>query len=276
MTDDNEKLTALKLIEEGLKLRDQGFFSQVVRKWESALRIYKKVGPEMEKEIADLSIEIGNCMLSVGKTSKAEEYYQTGIGLYEKLQIPKELRHISMRERQAEGFTEAIQPPKSYTLKIIVVGDPAVGKSSLIRRHADDKFEANYAPTIGTDFILKVVRLEDMEIICTIWDIGGHESFMNIRNVYYEGADSAVIVYDVTREETFKNVKKWYKDFTKTVGIIPTLILGNKVDLERQVKKEAGEKVALELHSIFYEVSAKTGEKVTTAFGHLANLCYKT
>ena len=66
------------------------------------------------------------------------------------------------------------------------------------------------------------------------------------------------------------------QDFTKTVGIIPTLILGNKVDLERQVKKEAGENVALELHSIFYEVSAKTGEKVTTAFGHLANLCYKT
>ncbi len=276
MTDEDQKLTALRLIEEGLKLRDQGFFTQVVRKWDSALKIYQKFGSEMEKEVADLSIEIGNCMLSVGRTSKAEEYYQTAHELYEKLQISKDLRHISMKERRDEGLSESTTPTKSYALKIIVVGDPAVGKSSLIRRHADDKFEDSYAPTIGTDFILKVVKLEDMEITCTIWDIGGHESFMNIRNVYYEGADSAVIVYDTTRENTFKNVKKWYKDFTKTIGIIPTLILGNKSDLERNVKKAAGEKLALELHALFYESSAKTGENVNTAFGHLANLCCKT
>ena len=276
MTENAEKVKALKLIDEGLKLRDQGFFSQVINKWKAALEIYKKFGDEMKKEIADLSVEIGNCMLSLGRASKAEEYYQEAHKFYDDLDIPKDLRHISLKERQAKGFGAEESPSKSYALKFIVVGDPAVGKSSLIRRHADDKFEENYAPTIGTDFILKVVKLEDMEITCTIWDIGGHESFMNIRNFYYEGADCAVIVYDVSRDETFKNIKKWYNDFTKTVGIIPTAILGNKIDLERSVKKDTGEKSALELHAIFYETSAKTGENVNNAFRHLANLCYKT
>ncbi|MHA1266442.1 MAG: GTP-binding protein [Candidatus Helarchaeota archaeon] len=277
MTNANEKLKALKLIKEGLKLRDQGFFSQVIRKWQDALEIYKKLGSEMEKELADLSIEIGNCMRSIGRLSKADSYYQQAEEIYEKLQIPKELRHISIKERQEEAMPLSSSPShKSYALKIIVVGDPSVGKSSLIRRHADNTFQENYAPTIGTDFILKVVKLEDMEITCTIWDIGGHESFMNIRNFYYEGAEGAIIVYDVTRETTFKNVKKWYNDYTKVIGIIPTLILGNKIDLDQKVKKEAGEKLAMELHAIFYETSAKTGENVNKAFGHLANLCYKS
>ncbi len=275
MSENIEKFKALKLIDEGLKLRDQGFFKQVIGKWEEALEIYRKL--DMKKEIADLSIEIGNSFLSLGRESKAQESYDKANAIYDELEIPRTLRHISMKERQVESANEEPEPKlKTIALKIIVLGDPAVGKSSLIRRHATNKFEENYAPTIGTDFVLKIVKLEDMEITCTIWDIGGHESFMNIRNVYYEGADGAAIVYDVTREETFKNVRKWYDDFTKVVGIIPTLIIGNKTDLGAKVKTNNGEKLALELHAIFYETSAKTGDRVNTAFGHLANLCTKT
>ncbi|MHA1131026.1 MAG: GTP-binding protein [Candidatus Helarchaeota archaeon] len=277
MTENIEKFKALKLIDEGLQLRDQGFFKQVINKWDEALTIFHKLG--LQKEIADLSIEIGNAYLALGRESKANGYYQTAAEIYETLNIPKTLRHISMKERQIEGASTMIPPedipPRKFTLKIIVVGDPAVGKTSLIRRHATDKFEESYAPTIGTDFVLKVVNLKDMEITCTIWDIGGHEGFMNIRNVYYEGADGAVIIYDVTRDETFKHVKKWYDDYTKVIGIIPTVIIGNKIDLEKKVKSEAAEKLALELHAIFYESSAKTGENVNKAFGHLANSCFK-
>ncbi len=275
MTENIEKFKALKLIDEGLKLRDQGFFKQVISKWEEALKIYRKL--DMKKETADLCMEIGNSFFSLGRESKAEEYYKTASELYEELNIPKTLRHLSIKDRQLEGATEGlIKEPvtKKYALKIIVVGDPAVGKTSLIRRHATDTFEENYAPTIGTDFVLKVVNLKEMEITCTIWDIGGHESFMNIRNVYYEGADGAIIIYDVTREDTFKNVRKWYADYTKIVGIIPTAIIGNKIDLERKVKTEVAKKLALELHAIFYETSAKTGENVNKAFGHLANSCF--
>jgi len=285
MTENPEKQKALQLIEEGLKLRDQGFFKQVIGKWEEVIKIYRKLN--MEKELADIAVELGNCYLSVGRESKAQEDYQTATAIYNRLEIPKNLRHISMKERQSEvpqetgvleesEFAQEIKPEtKSYALKLIVVGDPAVGKSSLIRRHADNTFESDYAPTIGTDFILKVVKLENMEITATIWDIGGHEQFLTIRHIYYEGADAAIIVYDVSREETFKSVKKWYEDITKSAGILPTLIIGNKTDLERKVKKETAEKLALEMHAIFYETSAKTGENVNTAFGHLANLVYK-
>ena len=276
MTENIEKFRALKLIDEGLQLRDQGFFKQVISKWEEALAIYRKLG--MEKEIADISVEIGNAFFTLGRESKAEEYYQAAKEIYQKLLIPQTLYHISVKERQIQGAAEKEADElisKKYAIKIIVVGDPSVGKTSLIRRHATGAFEESYSPTIGTDFALKVVDLKDMEITCTIWDIGGHESFMSIRNVYYEGADASVIIYDVTKEESFKNVKKWYDDFTKTVGIIPTVIIGNKIDLQRKIKKEEGEKLALELHAIFYETSAKTGENVDMAFGHLANLCIK-
>ncbi|MFX1296502.1 MAG: GTP-binding protein [Promethearchaeota archaeon] len=278
MTENIEKFKALKLIDEGLQLRDKGFFKQVINKWEEALKIYREL--DLKKEMADLSIEIGNSFFTLGRESKAEEHYQIASEIYEELNIPKKLRHISIKERQIEGALEVIEEEnvklKHYALKIVVMGDPAVGKSSLVRRHATNKFEEDYAPTIGTDFALKVVKIEDMEITCTIWDIGGHEHFMTVRNVYYEGADAAVIIYDVTREETFENVGKWYDDFTKVVGIVPLVIIGNKIDLDSKIKKEKGEKLALEMHAIFYETSAKTGENVNTAFRHLANLCTKT
>ena len=91
-----------------------------------------------------------------------------------------------------------VEDRKKFPFKIVVVGDPAVGKTSIVRRFADDQFEESYIHTIGADFNVKVVKLGDKEIILTVWDIGGHEHFNEIRPYYYEGAHAAICVFDLT------------------------------------------------------------------------------
>ena len=104
---------------------------------------------------------------------------------------------------------------KKLAFKIIVIGDPSVGKTSLIRRYSDNKFDISYLPTIGADFNLKIVELPNIEVILTIWDIGGHDRFSAIRSFYYQGAQAGVMVFDRSRKETFKSIEKWKSDLEK-------------------------------------------------------------
>ena len=164
-----------------------------------------------------------------------------------------------------------------WVLKICSAGSYQVGKTSLIRRYAEGKFIYDYLPTIGVDITAKKITVDDHQVKIVLVDTAGEEYFGKIRKTYFEGAFGCIIVYDITREDTFTELDRWISDFRSVVGDDAAIsIIGNKIDLERQVKKDAGEKLALELHSLFYETSAKTGENVNKAFGHLANLCCKT
>ncbi|MFX1449252.1 MAG: Rab family GTPase [Promethearchaeota archaeon] len=165
---------------------------------------------------------------------------------------------------------------KKLAFKIVVIGDPAVGKTSLIRRFSENKFDISYLPTIGADFNLKVIELPDAQVIMTVWDIGGHERFQTIRSFYYSGAHGGIIVFDVTREETFKNVEKWAKDIIAGAGEkIPLILLCNKSDLANQinVNEELIKKLATDLNLIYYMTSAKTGLNVQDVFQKLAADC---
>lgn len=165
---------------------------------------------------------------------------------------------------------------KKLAFKIVITGDPAVGKTSLIRRFSDDKFDLSYLPTIGADFNLKVVELPDAEVILTIWDIGGHERFNIIRNFYYSGSHGGLIVFDRTNEITFKNVEKWEKDIRKAADEkIPLVLMANKSDLKEKivVKEETIKKVSKELEIPYFLTSAKNNLNVNNAFEMIARLC---
>lgn len=162
---------------------------------------------------------------------------------------------------------------KKYQLKMVVVGNPAVGKTSIIRRFADDKFESEYKHTIGADFNVKVIEYPDKSIVLTVWDIGGHERFEIIRGYYYEGSQAGLIVFDLTNKKSFDAISKWHKDLSSYLKDIPIAVIANKLDLEDKIviSDEDIESIIQELNIDFYiKTSAKTGENVEQAFARLA------
>ncbi|MHA1144388.1 MAG: Rab family GTPase [Candidatus Helarchaeota archaeon] len=167
-----------------------------------------------------------------------------------------------------------VEDRKKFPFKIVVVGDPAVGKTSIVRRFADDQFEESYIHTIGADFNVKVVKLGDLEIILTVWDIGGHEHFNEIRPYYYEGAHAAICVFDLTMEKSFKSIPKWFKDLREYLPEVPCILIGNKADLDHENNEEKIKKLINEFKFDFYSrTSAKTSENVSKTFEKLAEIC---
>ncbi|MHA1131420.1 MAG: Rab family GTPase [Candidatus Helarchaeota archaeon] len=167
---------------------------------------------------------------------------------------------------------------EKYGFKVIVLGDPTVGKTSLIRRFADNKFDKNYLPSIGADFTLKIVEFQKVSAILTIWDIGGQREFDNIRNFYYYGANAGIMVFDCTRPETYYSlIDQWAPQFQQVVGDpIPCIILCNKVDLtgERKVTNTMCDEISQRLGYPVFLTSAKTGNSVNEAFEQIAMLCF--
>ncbi|MFX1465739.1 MAG: Rab family GTPase [Promethearchaeota archaeon] len=159
--------------------------------------------------------------------------------------------------------------------KIVVVGDGAVGKTTLATHFAYGKFIEYYKMTIGVDFFVKDVLIGNNVIKLQIWDTAGQERFAFIRPTYYSGASGGLMVFDVNRIESFKSLDKWLKEVHTNSGKIPLILLGNKIDLDiRQVKKSQAENYAKKNDLLYYETSAKTGEKVFDVFSELANILY--
>nr|MDO8133565.1 Rab family GTPase [Candidatus Njordarchaeum guaymaensis] len=154
-----------------------------------------------------------------------------------------------------------------YVFKTVFVGDPAVGKTSIITKHVMSAFRENYIPTLGANITSNDYVVGNYGVTLLIWDIAGQEIFSKVREKYYGGAKAAFVVYDVTRAETLEGAKKWVEDLKHFVpGSIPLVVVGNKIDLKRKVSKEDGEKFAKKLGATFIESSAKTGENVSEVF----------
>lgn len=164
--------------------------------------------------------------------------------------------------------------------KMIIFGNERVGKTSLLERFVNNRFQDNYISTLGYNVYEKRIDDKDSgtEISLMIYDIGGQEKFREVRKKYAEGANTAFIVYDLTRLETFENIINWKNDLMAYAGNIPFIIIGNKNDLNetRQISEENGRKLSEQLGAIgFLETSAKTGIGVQEAFEKLAIETYK-
>jgi Ras-related protein Rab-18 len=129
---------------------------------------------------------------------------------------------------------------KNLYFKIIVCGEGGVGKTSLIRRYVENKFEENYLITLGMDPTNTAieVELEDNKVIpvnLILYDVAGQERFQSLREVFFRGAHGALLVFDLTRPETLEKLEKWYADVFNSAGKIPTMLIGNKSDREDEV-----------------------------------------
>ncbi len=159
--------------------------------------------------------------------------------------------------------------------KVIIVGDGAVGKTTLATHFTYGKFIEYYKMTIGVDFFIKDIQIGADMVKLQIWDTAGQERFAFIRPTYYQGTSGGLMVFDVNRLESFKNLDNWLKEVKTNCGKIPLLLLGNKIDLDkRQVKKSNAEKYAKKNNLPYYETSAKTGEQVLDVFFELAKILY--
>ena len=158
---------------------------------------------------------------------------------------------------------------------MLLTGAAAVGKTSLVQRFIKNKFQANYKLTVGVDILTKDVEYKPGEIATlSIWDIGGQQRFEFIRSTFYQGAAGTLLVFDLTREQTYQETRKWLTEIRQFADEdIPFILIGNKADLildvGRVINKEEAQKFAERENSIYIETSAKTGEHVDRAFTEL-------
>lgn len=161
---------------------------------------------------------------------------------------------------------------KIPVLKVIIAGDENVGKTSLVRRYCEGKFEASRVATIGVDFQTKVVELPGGSVKLSIWDMAGQDRFRVVRSGFYRGSLGTALVYDVTDPVSLENLEKWYQEI---VGITPEqrfIVVGNKIDLERVAQTEAASAFAARIAAPYLETSALTGDGVPEMFKTLATL----
>mmetsp|Transcript_11078 Transcript_11078/g.33216 ORF Transcript_11078/g.33216 Transcript_11078/m.33216 type:complete len:205 (-) Transcript_11078:1166-1780(-) len=166
-----------------------------------------------------------------------------------------------------------IQPFDSL-LKVLLVGDSSVGKSSLLLRFTADQFVASTNPTIGVDFRTKYVTMQNKRLKLTIWDTAGQERFRTLTSSYYRGAHAVIFVYDVTRRETFDSLGEiWMQevDMYSTIDNAIKMVVANKVDRDsdREVTTEEGQNFGKAHGCLFVETSAKADVAVTQAFEEL-------
>lgn len=161
--------------------------------------------------------------------------------------------------------------------KMVLFGSEGVGKTSVVERFINDRFDDTYISTLGYNVYEKQMAHDNKTISLMIYDIGGQEKFRDLRKKYAEGADIAFIMYDITNRPSFASIYDWKEDLIEFAGNVPFIIIGNKVDLEaeRQVPTEEATRIYSELGALgFFETSAKTGIGVEDAFNLLAMKTY--
>ena len=159
----------------------------------------------------------------------------------------------------------------SLKFKVCLFGPGNVGKTSLLVRYIKDYFSSDLKQTIGSNFLIKDVLIDEQNIRLLLWDIGGQDQFAKLRTIYFKGSNAAFGVFDLTSPQSLLKLPGWISSIKKTVKkSIPILIVGNKNDLDRQVERGEAEDLAKRLNCEYLETSAKTGENVEIAFEKLA------
>ncbi|KAH0937356.1 hypothetical protein HID58_004817 [Brassica napus] len=161
-----------------------------------------------------------------------------------------------------------------YLIKLLLIGDSGVGKSCLLLRFSDGSFTTSFITTIGIDFKIRTIELDDKRIKLQIWDTAGQERFRTITTAYYRGAMGILLVYDVTDETSFNNIRNWIRNIEQHASDnVNKILVGNKADMDeskRAVPTSRGQALADEYGIKFFETSARTNLNVEEVFFSLA------
>ena len=163
-------------------------------------------------------------------------------------------------------------------VKIILIGDSAVGKTNIMSKYLKGEFQENTKATVGVEFGSKLFKIDNHTIKAQIWDTAGQEKYKAITGAYYKGSKGAFVVYDITRRDTFESADRWINDLKVTADPkINIILIGNKCDLEdkREVLKEQGEEKAKSFDCAFFETSALKGDNIDKGFEMMVNEIFK-
>ena len=162
-----------------------------------------------------------------------------------------------------------------YIFKVLLIGNSDVGKSSLILRYVDQIWNDVFVPTIGVDFKVKSLDVDQKRVKMQIWDTAGQERFRNVISSYFKGAHGILLIYDITTRDSFKELENWLGEVERNASSqVLKILIGNKCDLEekREITKDEGEAFANRNGMQFMETSAKNNTNVTEAFEALAKI----
>ena len=175
--------------------------------------------------------------------------------------------------------SESSDGSDGFKFRVVLLGEATVGKTSLLRRYTENVFEEEYKKTLGTTFATKEVEVKDEAgdtrgVKLSIWDMGGQSTYRELRRQYMKGSSAAIIVYDVTKPESFMAMNNWFESFREVCPDAPIFICANKVDLadKRMVPQEPGMMLRDWFQSEYYETSAKDGTRVNDVFERCAQV----
>ena len=157
-------------------------------------------------------------------------------------------------------------------MKLLMIGDSGVGKSCLVQRFSRNEFPSDHIATIGIDYEVKTLVVDDRKVKLQLWDTAGMERFRTITYAYYRGAHGVMLVYDTTDEQSFFNVRTWMNNIDlHSQSDVCRVLVGNKIDIkeERRVSTERGEELANDYDVPFFETSARTNHNVQDALMQL-------
>ncbi len=184
------------------------------------------------------------------------------------------MRTISNHSQTAKSSTVEDSEKTKYVVKAVIVGDWGVGKTCLIRRFAENKFDHDYKPTIGVNIVTKVIDVKGRKLKLQLFDTGGQERFQSLRQKYYTGSNAVIFVFDITRASSAAAIEsKWLDEVNSILGEdYVRVVLANKIDLEseRQVSEYAAKQATDRIRGKYFETSALDGRNVAQAFTELA------
>jgi small GTP-binding protein len=167
---------------------------------------------------------------------------------------------------------------QATTLKITLLGEPAVGKTSIINRFINGAFDGAYSATIGFSFLARTITVNSEPCVLNVWDTSGSERYRSVAPTYYRGSDACLLVYDLSRPATLQALAYWYEEFASFAGggaSVPVALLGNKADLPYEEATIASALALKDTHNFtdHYTASALTGDNIENPFFRLAQLC---
>ncbi|XP_036800907.1 ras and EF-hand domain-containing protein isoform X2 [Oncorhynchus mykiss] len=228
---------------------------------------------EQGKEDLERSIFFAPVPLPVPVTTVSPFKHQ---GSFSRMRnIPSSPRGQPVGKETQNRVKERAVPAPDRLFKVLLVGNSSVGKTSLLRTFCDGRFNPSSPATVGIDYSVKTLMLDNTQVAMQLWDTAGQERYRSITKQFFRKADGVVVMYDITLLDSFKAVRPWLINVQEAAGVgIPILLLGNKMDAtsEREVPLKDAETLAHDTRVIFYEVSAYTGYNVTEAMIHLARV----